>query len=159
VFPIEMPPLRERKQDIPLLVQYFTHRYARQVGKAYRRVDSRTVERLVSYPWPGNVRELQNVIERSVILCDGEEFSVDESWLSAERKWDRSRALPKLAAQENAQEKTIIEEALRASGGRVYGPSGAAERLGVPRSTLESRIRKHGIDKSGFRPRPLKESR
>ena len=160
VFPIEMPPLRERKQDIPLLVQYFTDRYARQVGKAYRRVDSRTVDRLVSYPWPGNVRELQNVIERSVILCDGEEFSVDESWLSAERKWDRSRALPKApAAQENVQEKTIIEEALRASGGRVYGPSGAAEQLGVPRSTLESRIRKHGIDKSGFRPRPLKESR
>ena len=155
VFPLLMPALRERKQDIPVLVEYFIDRYGRQSGKSFRRVSRRTLERLQSYPWPGNVRELQNVIERSLILCEGDEFTVDESWLPTEPNIDAARGLPKALA---VQEKAIIEEALRASSGRVFGPSGAAVRLGIPRSTLESRIRALGIDKSSFRARPAKIS-
>jgi formate hydrogenlyase transcriptional activator len=153
VFPLEMPALRQRKQDIPVLVEYFILRYARKAGKTFRRVSKRTLDRLQSYPWPGNVRELQNVIERSVILCDGDEFAVDESWLSTGRAAAGPHVLPNALA---TQERAIIEEALRATGGRVFGPSGAAVRLGVPRSTLESRIRSLGINKSSFRPRPAK---
>jgi PAS domain S-box-containing protein len=148
VFPIAVPPLRQRPEDIPLLVEYFIDRYARQAGKTIRRVNKRTLDRLQSYPWPGNVRELQNVIERSVILCDTDEFTVDERWLS-----DGSAAASRLALPRTvtAHEKAIIEEALRATGGRVFGPSGAAARLCIPRSTLESKIRALGIDKSRFR--------
>ena len=153
VFPLRMPALRERKQDIPVLVEYFIHRYARKASKTFRHVSKRTLDRLQSYPWPGNVRELQNVIERSVILCDGDEFAVDESWLPAGHAVDGAHLLPKALA---TQERAIIEEALRATGGRVFGPSGAAARLGVPRSTLESRIRSLGINKGRFRPRPAK---
>jgi PAS domain S-box-containing protein len=153
VFPLEIPSLRDRKQDIPLLVEYFIHRYARKAGKTFRRVNKRTLARLQSYPWPGNVRELQNVIERSVIVCDTDEFTVDESWLSTGRTVEGAGALSSTLA---AHEKTIIEEALRASGGRVFGPGGAAARLGIPRSTLESRIRALRINKSRFRPRPAK---
>jgi PAS domain S-box-containing protein len=153
VFPLEMPALRERKEDIPVLVEYFIHRYARRAGKTLRRVSKRTLERLQSYPWPGNVRELQNVIERSVILCDGDEFEVDESWLPVERA--APHALTKTLA---AHERVIIEQALRDSSGRVFGPSGAATRLGIPRSTLESRIRVLGINKSSFRASRAKAS-
>jgi formate hydrogenlyase transcriptional activator len=155
VFPLEMPSLRERKQDVPLLVEYFIDRYARKAGKTFRRVNKRTLDRLQSYPWPGNVRELQNVIERSVIVCDSDEFTVDESWLSMRAMLKGPRALPSTLA---AHEKALIEGALRASGGRVFGPSGAATRLGIPRSTLESRIRALKIDKGRFRPRPAKIS-
>jgi formate hydrogenlyase transcriptional activator len=151
VFPLEMPSLRERKQDIPVLVEYFIHRYARKAHKTFRRVNKGTLDRLVSYPWPGNVRELQNVIERSVIVCDTDEFNVDESWLSPERKVDSPGAL---SGKLSAYEKAVIEEALRASGGQVFGPAGAAARLRIPRSTLESRIRALRINKSRFRPRP-----
>src|SRR5450755_4173072 len=148
VFPLEVPPLRERTEDIPLLVRYFIERYARKAGKSIRRVNRRTLERLQSYPWPGNVRELQNVIERSVILCDTDEFTVDESWLSTKPALDsRLSLLSSLAAHEKA----IVEDALRATGGRVFGPSGAAARLGIPRSTLESKIRALKINKSRFR--------
>lgn len=153
VFPLEMPALRERKEDIPVLVEYFIHRYARQAGKTFLRVNRRTLDRLQSYPWPRNVRELQNVIERSVILCESDEFAVDDSWLSTERTVGAPHALPTALA---TQEKVILEEALRASSGRVFGPSGAAARLGVPRSTLESRIRALGINKNRFRERPAK---
>jgi len=153
VFPLEMPSLRERKEDIPVLVEYFIHRYARKAGKTFRRVNKRTLDRLQSYPWPGNVRELQNVIERSVIVCDTDEFTVDESWLSTRVTVKGARALPSTLA---AHEKALIEGALRASGGRVFGPSGAAARLGIPRSTLESRIRALRINKSRFRPRLAK---
>ena len=138
VFPIAVPALRERTDDIPLLVEYFIDRYARKAGKTIRRVNKRTLDRLRSYPWPGNVRELQNVIERSVIVCDTDEFTVDESWLSARPAVEGRLALSGTVA---AHEKAVIEDALRACGGRVYGPSGAAERLGIPRSTLESKIR------------------
>jgi formate hydrogenlyase transcriptional activator len=153
VFPITVPPLRERADDIPLLVEYFIDRYARMVGKTIRHVNKRALDRLQSYPWPGNVRELQNVIERSVIVCDTEEFTVDDSWLSAGPAVESRLALSSTVA---AHEKATIEEALRASGGRVFGPSGAAARLGIARSTLESKIRALGIDKNRFRGRPAK---
>jgi formate hydrogenlyase transcriptional activator len=153
VFPITVPPLRERADDIPLLVEYFIDRYARKAGKTIRRVNKRTLDRLQSYPWPGNVRELQNVIERSVIVCDTDEFTVDESWLSTGPGVESPHALSSTLA---AHEKATIEEALRASGGRVFGPSGAAARLGIARSTLESKIRALGINKNRFRARPAK---
>jgi PAS domain S-box-containing protein len=153
VFPLEMPPLRERREDIPVLVEYFIDRYARRAGKEIRRANVRTLDQLQSYPWPGNVRELQNVIERSVIVCDTDEFTVDESWLSAGPAVESRLALSSTVA---AHEKATIEEALRASGGRVFGPSGAAARLGIARSTLESKIRALGINKNRFRGRPAK---
>jgi len=149
VFPLEIPPLRERQEDIPILVEYFIARYARKAGKTFRCVAKRTLDALASYPWPGNIRELQNVIERSVIASDTHEFTVDESWLSTTSKADSRFGLFGTVA---AHEKAIVEDALRASGGRVFGPSGAAVRLGVPRSTLESKIRALKIDKSRFRP-------
>jgi len=148
VFPLEMPPLRERLEDIPVLVEYFIGRYAREAGKTFKRVSKRTLDCLQSYRWPGNVRELQNVIERSVIVSDTDEFTVDESWLSSARPVDRRLGLSGAVA---AHEKAIVEDALRASGGRVFGPSGAAARLGVPRSTLEWKIRALNINKSRFR--------
>jgi PAS domain S-box-containing protein len=153
VFPMEVPALRERADDIPLLVEYFLDRYARKAGKTIRRVNRRTLDQLRSYPWPGNVRELQNVIERSVIVCDTDEFMVDESWLSA-----RSTIAGPLALSGTlvAHEKAIIEEALSACGGRVFGAAGAAALLGIPRSTLESKIRTLRINKNRFRTRPAK---
>src|SRR4029453_16785034 len=128
VFPLAVPALRERADDIPLLVEYFIDRYSRKAGKTIRRVNKRTLDHLRSYPWPGNVRELQNVIERSVVVCDTDEFTVDESWLSARPVIEGRLALSGSIA---AHEKAVIEDARRACGGRVYGPSGAAERLGI----------------------------
>jgi formate hydrogenlyase transcriptional activator len=151
VFPLEMPPLRERGEDIPMLVEYFIDRYARRAGKTLRRVSKQTLNCLQSYPWPGNVRELQNVIERSVIVSDSDEFTVDESWLSPRGR--RLRDGMGLSNSLAAHEKVIVEDALRASRGRVYGPTGAAVRLGIPRSTLESKIRALKINKSRFRTR------
>src|SRR5579863_3575250 len=148
VFPLEVPPLRQRTEDIPLLVRYLIDRYAREAGKSIRRVNKHAMHRLQSYPWPGNVRELQNVIERSVIVCESDEFTVDESWLSTRRSTDGQLKLSSALA---AQEKAMVEDALRATGGRVYGPSGAAAHLGIPRSTLESRIRALKIDKNRYR--------
>ena len=148
VFPVEMPALRERQDDIHVLVEYFIGRYARKAGKSFRRVSKRTLNLLRAYPWPGNVRELQNVIERSVIVSDTEEFQVDESWLSTSPQMESRLGLARAVA---AQEKALIEDALRACGGRVFGPSGAAVRLGIPRSTLESKIRALRIDKARFR--------
>src|SRR3989442_5715266 len=156
VFPLEMPALRERREDIPMLVQYFISRYAGRAGKTFRRVSKRTLDCLQSYPWPGNVRELQNVIERSVIVADTDEFTVDESWLSPESP--RFRAAVGLPSSLAAHEKGIVGEGLRVSRGRVFGPSGAAARLGIPRSTLESKIRALRIDKSHFRALATKSS-
>jgi PAS domain S-box-containing protein len=155
VFPLEMPPLRERREDIAVLVEYFIDRYARKAGKTIRRVSKRTLDRLKSYPWPGNVRELQNIIERSVIVSDTDEFTVDESWLSTQSAVDSRLGISSTLA---SHEKALIEDALRATGGRVSGPSGAAARLGIPRSTLESKIRTQKIDKSRFRTRAPKRS-
>jgi transcriptional regulator with GAF, ATPase, and Fis domain len=151
VFPIEMPPLRERRDDIPPLAEYFIDRYARKVGKNIRSVHKKTLDLFQSYPWPGNIRELQNVIERSIIVCETESFSVDESWLSRQPPATEPTGQNELVRRLDAQEKEAIEAALRESGGRVFGPSGAAARLGVSRSTLESKIRSLKIDKNRFK--------
>lgn len=148
VFPLQIPPLRARGADIPLLVEYFIDRYARKAGKNIRSVDQKTLQLLESYPWPGNIRELQNVIERSVIVCETETFTVDESWLS-QRPLDAKPG--DLSEKVAATEREIIEEALRESQGRIFGPSGAAAKLGIARSTLESKIRALGIDKNRFK--------
>ena len=155
VFPLEAPPLRERREDIPLLVEYFIGRYGRKAGKRFRRVSKGTLDRLKAYPWPGNVRELQNVIERSVIVSESDEFTVDDSWLPGTSVAESRLGLSGRVA---AHEKEIVEEALRASGGRVAGPAGAAARLGLPRSTLESKIRLLKINKSRFRSRAPRSS-
>jgi transcriptional regulator with GAF, ATPase, and Fis domain len=151
VFPIEIPSLRERQADIPLLVEYFIDRYARKAGKHFKNVEKRTLQVLQSYPWPGNIRELQNVIERSVILCESGTFSIDESWLSLPLPATESKRHIELPRRLEAQEKNMIEEALKASRGRVFGPTGAAAKLGIPRSTLESKIKSLKIDKNCFR--------
>jgi PAS domain S-box-containing protein len=151
VFPVEVPPLRERRKDIPLLVEYFIDRYARKAGKNIRSVEKKTLQLLQSYPWPGNIRELQNVIERSVILCETEKFLIDESWLSQQPRDKRSGGRMYLLQKVAATEKEIIEEALRESRGRVFGPSGAAAKLGIARSTLESKIQSLNINKNRFK--------
>ena len=127
VFPLAVPPLRERKEDIPLLVNYFIDRYARKAGKNITGVDKKTLRLLESYRWPGNIRELQNVIERSVILCETEIFSIDESWLSQPLPGE-PKSQTELSEKLVAQEKKMIEAALKESLGRVFGPSGAAAR-------------------------------
>jgi formate hydrogenlyase transcriptional activator len=154
VFPVEVPPLRERRKDIVLLVEYFIDRYAREAGKSIRSVDTKTLQLLQSYPWPGNIRELQNVIERSLIVCETEKFSIDESWLSQQAGDRRSRSRLYLSQRLAAKEKEIIEEALQESQGRVFGPSGAAAKLGIKRSTLESKIQSLNIDKNRFKMAP-----
>ena len=155
VFPIEIPSLRERRVDIPLLVEYFIDRYARKAGKNIKRVNKKTLELLQSYPWPGNIRELQNVIERSVILCETEIFSIDENWLPQPPTLTaESKHQAELPRRLFAQEKEMIEAALKDTRGRVSGPTGAAVRLGIPRSTLESKIRSLNINKNRFRPIP-----
>ncbi len=151
VFPIEIPPLRQRRDDIPLLVEYFIDRFARKAGKRIRGVHKKTLDLLQSYPWPGNIRELQNVVERSVILCDSENFSVDESWLSRQPVAAETKNSLDLSGLLAAQEKELIEAALRECEGQVYGPAGAAAKLGMPRSTLESKIRSLGIEKHRFK--------
>ena len=150
IFPIEIPPLRERKEDIPLLVEYFVSRFARKAGMSIHGINKKTLALLLSYPWPGNIRELQNVVERSVIVCETENLWVDESWLS--RKPVASQPQSRLDLSQLApQEKAMIEAALRESGGRVSGPSGAAAKLGIPGSTLESKIRSLKINKNRFK--------
>jgi DNA-binding NtrC family response regulator len=146
-----VPPLRERKEDIPMLLEYFIKRYAANAGKQIVTIDKKTVELFKSYPWPGNIRELQNVIERSVILCESEIFSVDESWLSKASSQPR-RASSTLAESLLQQEKKIIESALAESKSRVAGSSGAAAKLGIPSSTLESKIKTLKIKKNRFKP-------
>ena len=155
VFPVEVPTLRERREDIPLLVKYFLDRYGRKAGKSFREVDKRSLDLLQSYPWPGNIRELQNVIERSVIVSEAEAFSVDESWLSRRPSAKAPEIRQGLVRTPPSEEKSIIEAALRDCGGRVAGPAGAAEKLGIPRSTLESKIRTLKINKNRFRDSDL----
>ncbi len=151
VFPIEMPALRERREDIPALVEYFIDRAAGKLGKNIRGVNSKTLELFQSYPWPGNIRELQNVIERSVIVCETENFSVDETWLSRRPLATESKSQSELSGRLAAQEKEMIEAALSESGGQVFGPSGAAAKLGIHRSTLESKIASLKINKYRFK--------
>ena len=151
VFPIEVPPLRDRTEDILLLVEYFVRRYARRAGKNFASIDKRTLELLQNYDWPGNIRELQNVIERSVILNSGDVFAVDESWLSKQPARQRSQAAIAPREGERHSEREFIETALAATRGRVSGRSGAAARLGIPASTLDHRIKALGIDKTKFK--------
>ena len=150
VFPIEIPALRQRKEDIPLLVEYFIDRYARKAGKKIRAIEKSTLELLQSYSWPGNIRELQNVIERSIIVCETETFSVDPSWLSGESGEIHPGNQPS-AETFAAPEKEVIEAALAKTRGKVSGPAGAATALGIPASTLESKIRSLKINKFRFR--------
>jgi formate hydrogenlyase transcriptional activator len=152
VFPIDVPPLCERSEDIPLLVEYFVGRFAKEAGKRIRHIGRETLEQLQAYHWPGNIRELQNVVERAVILSDTDTFVVDESWLQSES----AEATPKrrLSTLED-REVEMIETALAETHGRISGPTGAAAKLGIPRQTLESKIRRLGIDKYGQkRPTP-----
>ena len=150
VFPLQMPPLRERKEDIPLLVEYFVDRYASKAGKKITGISKKSMELLQSYRWPGNIRELQNVIERSVIICDSENVSIDESWLVGHSAGSDSSIQP-LSEKLATQEKEMIEAALAECNGRVSGPRGAAAKLGIPQSTLDSKIKALKINKHQFR--------
>jgi len=143
-----MPSLRERMDDIHLLVEYFIERYGKTAGKKFRNINKKTLELFQAYDWPGNIRELQNVIERAVILCDGDTFSVDETWL----KRESPQTVPFVATLVE-REKEIIEAVLAKSRGRIAGPVGAAAKLGIPRQTLGSKIKTLGIDKHRFKAR------
>ena len=145
VFPVQVPPLRERKEDIRLLVEYFIDRYSDKLGKKISSIDKKSLALLQAYLWPGNIRELQNVIERSVIVCETDEFSVDESWLSP-----RASSIRPLQDDLAAQEKNRIEATLAETKGRVSGPAGAAAKLGIPASTLDSKIKALNINKRRF---------
>jgi len=163
VFPIQVPSLRERRDDIPLLVEYFVERYAKKTGKRIRHIRKKTLDLFQAYDWPGNIRELQNVIERAVILCDEEAFSVDETWL--QRKSNQPHGpvgfpagiLAKDKEEFAFRERKAIEAALTECQGRVSGPRGAAAKLGIPHQTLESKIRSLGIDKRRFKVRSSKQ--
>ena len=150
VFPVEVPPLRQRRSDIPLLVEYFVHRYAKRAGKKIDEISEQSLDLLRDYPWPGNIRELQNVIERAVIVADTNTLSVDERWLVRQRVVEPDAKTP-LDDELTDHERARVEAALAASKGRVSGPTGAAARLGIPRSTLESKIRSLRVDKHRFR--------
>src|SRR6267378_1010438 len=149
VFPIHVPLLRDRTDDIPLLVEYLVERYAKKAGKRIRSISKQTLQLFQSYSWPGNVRELQNVIERAVIVCDGETFRVDASWFA--RTAPVSKASRPFAADLAAREKTMIESALRETKGVISGIGGAAAKLGLPRQTLESKVRKLRINRHRFK--------
>jgi PAS domain S-box-containing protein len=144
VFPIDVPPLRQRKEDVPLLLEYFVKRFADKMGKRIRRIDKRTLELCQAYGWPGNIRELQNIVERSVILCTGDTLAIDPAWLSGQ---GQATALPDTLVE---KERALIEAALARSRGKVSGPNGAAAELGIPASTLESKIRQLKIEKRRF---------
>ena len=149
VFPIDMPPLRQRKKDIPMLVEYFVKRYADKARKQITKIDKNTLELCQSYHWPGNIRELQNIIERAVILCKGDTLSVERAWFSSEAA-SRPESGP-LTKTIQGYEKEMIEEALAESNGKVAGPNGAAAKLGIPRSTLDAKIKQLKIKKYSVR--------
>ena len=154
VFPVEMPSLRERTDDIPLLVQYFIERYGKTAGKKFRNINKMTLELFQAYDWPGNIRELQNVIERAVILCDGDIFSVDETWIKRESPQVSGPSVPFVGAIVS-WEKEMIETALADSRGKIAGPAGAAAKLGIPRQTLEAKIKRLRLDVHRFRSRQV----
>ena len=161
VFPIKVPALRERHDDIPLLVEYLVERYSKKAGKKISKISKRTLDLFQTYDWPGNIRELQNVVERAVILSDGDTFVVDESWLRPREKSDvqrlsRTGVLAEEKKEYAARERKTIEDALVECHGRISGPQGAAAKLGIPHQTLESKIATLGIDKRRFKIRPSK---
>src|SRR5712671_2320778 len=149
VFPIVVPPLRKRREDIPMLVEYFVKRYAEKAGKQIRKIDRDTLELCQSYPWPGNIRELQNIVERSVILSSGDTFWIEKTWLASPEAARQELPGPLPGTLQN-QEREIIETALAKSKGKVAGPEGAAAKLGIPRSTLDSKIKQLTIKKHKF---------
>jgi DNA-binding NtrC family response regulator/PAS domain-containing protein len=149
VFPIEVPPLRKRKEDIPMLVEYFVKRYAEKAGKHIRKIDMNTLEMCQSYPWPGNIRELQNIIERSVILSNGDTLSIEHAWLASPKQVRQELPSPLPDTLQN-KEREMIEAALAECKGKVAGPKGAAAKLGIPRSTLDSKINQLKIKKHKF---------
>ena len=152
VVPIQMPALRERADDIPVLVDYFIGRFGKKAGKKFRTIDKKTAELFKAYPWPGNVRELQNVIERAVILSEEDVFCVDETWLKRQAPQSHGPTVA-LTNTLQQQEREMIEAALAESGGLVSGPGGAAARLGIPRPTLDAKIKRLGINKYQFKGR------
>src|SRR5713101_3240171 len=152
VFPIQVPALRERVDDLPLLVAYLVERYATKAGKKIRTISKRTLALFQAYDWPGNIRELQNVVERAVILCEGDTFTVEERWLQREALPRSGPAVPLVVARAE-HERALIEAALAACRGRVSGPAGAAAKLGLPRQTLASKIKALGIDTQRFKTR------
>ena len=157
VFPLEVPALRDRPGDIPLLVEYFTHRFGTRAGKRISTIPKPTLDTLQGYDWPGNIRELQNVIERAVILSDRSELSVDLRWLSSSSAEVPSAGPPQASSGGTTlveHERSVIEATLRETMGRVSGPFGAARKLGMPASTLESKIKALNIDKTRFKPVP-----
>jgi transcriptional regulator with GAF, ATPase, and Fis domain len=153
VFPIAVPALRERSEDVPLLLEYFVKRFAERMGKRIRKIDKRTLGACQAYAWPGNIRELQNIVERSMILCTGATFAIDVAWLSGggSANAHSRRALPQTL---QGQERELIETALGQSRGKVAGRGGAAAKLGIPASTLESKIRQLKIEKRRFTEAP-----
>jgi len=159
VFPIRVPSLRERAEDIPLLVEYLIERYATKAGKRIRKISKSTLRLFQAYDWPGNIRELQNVVERAVILCESDTFSIDETWLTRKSKVSTEPSIPigtSLPQQQRVQaetERQMIEAALAATRGRVAGPRGAAAKLGIPRQTLDSKIAAFGIDRNRYKTR------
>ena len=159
VFPIRVPSLRERAEDIPLLVEYLIERYATKAGKRIRKISQSTLRLFQAYDWPGNIRELQNVVERAVILCESDTFSIDDTWLTRTSKASTEPSIPigtSLPQQQRLQaetERQMIEAALAAARGRVAGPRGAAAKLGIPRQTLDSKIAALGIDKYRYKTR------
>jgi formate hydrogenlyase transcriptional activator len=149
VFPVEMPSLRERIDDIPFLVEYLLGRYREKTGKGFRSIEQKTLDIFQGYDWPGNIRELQNIIERAAILCEGDIFSIEETWLKREIPQGYAPAVPFVRTRAD-REREIIEAALAESGGRIAGPKGAAAKLGIPRQTLDSKIASLSIDKRRF---------
>jgi formate hydrogenlyase transcriptional activator len=150
IFPIDVPPLRNRKEDIPMLLEYFVKRYADKARKQISKIDKNTLKLCQSYHWPGNIRELQNIVERSVILCTGDTFWIDEAWLSSQDA-PRPKSSGLLPETLQSYEKELIEAALAKSKGRVAGPNGAAAKLGIPRSTLDLKIKQLNIKKQNIR--------
>jgi PAS domain S-box-containing protein len=150
VFPIHVPPLRDRKEDIPMLVEYFVKRFADKARKPVSKIDKNTLKLCQSYHWPGNIRELQNIVERSVILCTGDTFRIDEAWLSNENPGRPESSGPLKRSLRN-YEKELIEAALAESNGKVAGPNGAAAKLGIPRSTLDLKIKQLNIKRNTIR--------
>jgi formate hydrogenlyase transcriptional activator len=150
IFPIHVPPLRNRKEDIPMLVEYFVKRYAEKARKQISKIDRNTLKLCQSYYWPGNIRELQNIVERSVILCTGDTFRVDEAWLSSQMA-PRPKSSGLFTETLQNYEKELIEAALAESNGIVAGPNGAAAKLGIPRSTLDLKIKQLNIKRRTIR--------
>jgi formate hydrogenlyase transcriptional activator len=150
-----MPALRERVDDIPLLVEYFVERYSKRAGKKIRSIKKNSLDLFQAYHWPGNIRELQNIVERAVLLCDGDTLSIDASWMKQETRAaateSSSVTLPDIDHLKSDRARELIESALAECGGRVSGRTGAAAKLGIPRQTLDSMIARLGIKKYKYR--------